>query len=154
MVNRTWIILSMSESMDGVDGISIRSLLKTNFSGMTSLEIYAHNSAKIMEKTQNNMKLFKMQELNFHIDQSSFKVCMFEWVLKGKELYHMPKYIEQIVSVQKSTVPIFACGCKMLFVNLGMFELHIKKCELSGFILSVNVSRQLQNLPLLRFKTN
>lgn len=100
------------------------------------------------------MELFRVQELNFHIDKSSFKVCMYEWVLKGKELYHMPKYIDQIVSAQKSAVSIFACGCKMLFLNLGMFELHIKNCEHSGFILPVNVSRQLQNLPLLRFKTN
>lgn len=46
------ITLNMSESMDGDDGISIRSLLKANFNGMTSLEIYAHHSAKIMEKTQ------------------------------------------------------------------------------------------------------
>ena len=36
----------MSESLDGDDGNNIRSFLKENFNGMTSLKIYAHHSAK------------------------------------------------------------------------------------------------------------
>jgi len=139
------ICLNTAKTMGGDGGDRLRKLLHANFNGMTCAEIYDHHAAKVMEKTQKHMELFKVHELNFHIDKSYFKVCMFEWVLKAKDLYHLPKFIEKLVSVQKSASPIFSCGCKMLFITQILFELHIKKCEHSGFILPANVSRQLQN---------
>lgn len=47
--------------------------------------------------------------------------------MKGKQLYHMPKYLEQIVSANKSAMPIFACGCKILLLAKYLWAISNKR---------------------------